>query len=373
MLYTHDFVCEVSQMPQSSNAVSMVTQAVEARDREEMTMSQLGDAGHRVSVVIPMYNEEANTLALVASVHDGLKAMGYPWELILVDDGSSDGTVRLLREAAREHGAHVRILEFHRNYGQTAAMQAGIDAARGDIIVLMDGDLQNDPTDIPRMVERLLAEDLDVVAGWRKNRQDDYWKRKFPSRIANWLIGRVTGVVLHDYGCSLKVFRGDILKRIRLYGEMHRFIPAWAGLYTSPSRIREEVVAHHPRRFGVSKYGLSRTSRVLLDLIAVHFFMRYRARPGHFFGMAGLVVGGIGALLLTYLAGLKMFTGASIGDRPLLLLGVLLVLVATQFVTTGVLSEMLSRTYFEAANVSPHSIRPESPGLVTGGEDWKVG
>ncbi|RMD71306.1 MAG: glycosyltransferase [Gammaproteobacteria bacterium] len=313
-----------------------------------------------LSVVIPLYNEEENVAPLLEQVHAGLARYPGPWELILVNDGSTDDTQRRLVEGAKRYGPHVRILTLRRNFGQTAAMQAGIDRARGEVIALLDGDLQNDPRDIPPMVERLLGEELDLVAGWRKNRQDSLL-RTFPSRIANRLIARITGVHLHDYGCSLKVFRGNVIKGVRLYGEMHRFIPAWVAAYTSPLRIKEQVVTHHPRRFGRSKYGLSRVFPVLLDLLSVYFFLNFRARPGHFFGKIGLSFGALGSIILGYLFVVKVFLGQPIGTRPLLLVGVLLAVVAVQFLTTGVLSEILARIYFESTPVRSYAVRFELP------------
>lgn len=311
----------------------------------------------RLSLVVPMYNEEENAALLVQQIHEALKEYQAPWELILVDDGSHDRTVARLRDTQEEFGKHVRVVELQRNFGQTAAMQAGIDLARGEVVVTMDGDLQNDPADIPRMVNRLIDDDLDLLTGWRKDRKDNLWLRKVPSRIANWLIGRITGVQLHDYGCSLKVYRMNVVRNIRLYGEMHRFIPAWVAANTSPSRIKEEVVNHRARSFGESKYGLSRVYRVILDLLTVYFFMRFMARPGHFFGRIGLGLGTIGGLILAYLAAVKLFLGEDIGTRPLLLAGVLLVLVSIQFLTTGILGEMMARTYFESSGSKPYVIR----------------
>jgi glycosyltransferase involved in cell wall biosynthesis len=252
-------------------------------------------------VVVPLYNEEDNVDPLLERIHLALGPYPYPWEVVIVDDGSSDNTVPNLEKAALRYGPHVRIVALMRNFKQTAAMQAGLDAARGDVIVTMDGDLQNDPIDIPRMVGRLLREDLDLVAGWRKNRKDGMILRKIPSKIANRLIARITGVHLQDYGCSLKAFRASAIKNVRLYGEMHRFIPAWLATVTTPRKIAQEEVTHHARMFGESKYGISRTFRVILDLIFVYFFMRFRTRPGHFFGGIGLALGALGILILTYL------------------------------------------------------------------------
>ncbi len=310
-----------------------------------------------LSLVIPVFNEQDNIAPLLQRVHEALADFAAPWEILLVDDGSTDRTVAEIERGRAQFGRHVRVVPLARNFGQTAAMQAGIDLARGEVIATLDGDLQNDPMDIARMVHRLLAEDLDLVSGWRKNRQDNLWLRKVPSTIANRLIRKITGVTLHDYGCSLKVFRAPVIKGVRLYGEMHRFIPAWMATQTSPSRIQEEVVAHHPRTAGVSKYGLSRTFRVIIDLLSVYFFMRFAARPAHFFGMLGLGFGTLGGAILTYLLVLKVL-GEQIGDRPLFMVGIMLVLIAVQILTTGVLSEMLSRTYYESKEVKSYHIRP---------------
>lgn len=302
---------------------------------------------HHLSIVIPLYNEEACVAPLVARVHECLGQYPSPWELILVDDGSSDSTAKEVDKAIDSYGKHVRLVELARNYKQTAAMQAGIDAAEGDVIVTLDGDLQNDPEDIPKLVSRLLTENLDLVSGWRKNRQDGLWLRKIPSKIANRLIRRVTGVYIHDYGCSLKAFRAKVIKQVRLYGEMHRFIPAWLSTVTSPRRISDEPVNHHPRTLGSSKYGISRTFRVILDLLAVYFFMRFRDRPGHFFGGVGLMLTSVSTLVLAYLGVLKIM-GESIGTRPLLMVGFFGLLVGVQCVLTGVLAETLSRIYLSS-------------------------
>lgn len=311
---------------------------------------------HRLSVVVPMYNEIDNAAPLIDAVQAALADYPAPWELVVVDDGSTDGTGRALDRRAREVGPHIRILHLARNFRQTAAMQAGIDAARGDVIATMDGDLQNDPADIPKLVARLLAEDLDLVAGWRRERQDGLFLRKIPSRIANRLIRKVSGLEFQDLGCSLKVFRASVLRQIRLYGEMHRFIPAWLATVTSPSRLAEEPVRHHARVAGQSKYGPGRTTRVLLDLLAVHFFLRFGTRPGHFFGGIGLVVSVVGAVMLAYLAGLKLM-GESIGTRPLLSLAFFLLLGGVQLLTTGVLAELLMRVYFDVGRARPYRVR----------------
>lgn len=303
-----------------------------------------------------MYNEIDNVSPMVARVHEGLASYQGDWELLVVDDGSVDGTPQALRAETAKYGSHVRVVELRRNFGQTAAMQAGIDEARGELIATLDGDLQNDPTDIPRMVDHLLEKDLDLLTGWRKNRRDDLVMRKIPSRIANRLIGKITGVRINDYGCSLKIYRASVIKQVRLYGEMHRFIPAWVAAVVPPSRIGEIEVSHHARTAGESKYGISRTIRVILDLLSVYFFMRYRTRPGHFFGTIGLALGGFGSLLLVYLFWLKFIGGEDIGGRPLFMIAVLCIIAAAQFLTTGVMSELISRTYYESSKSNHYVI-----------------
>jgi len=321
-----------------------------------------------LSVVIPLFQEADNVAPLVQRVHEGLAPYRHPWELILVDDGSRDGTGERLQDAAAHYGAHVRVIRFRRNFGQTAAMQAGFDAARGHLVASLDGDLQNDPADIPRMVEELIDRDLDLLQGWRRDRQDALMQRKLPSRIANALIGRVTGVNLHDYGCSLKVYRAEIIKEIRLFGEMHRFIPVWVAGITSPERIGETEVAHRARERGASKYGLSRTFRVLLDLLVAFFFLRYGARPGHFFGAIGLVFGTVGGLMMAWLLIVKFGLGADIGHRPMLFVAILFLLACIQFLTTGVLAEVLARTFFASGERTHHCIRWQSDPARAG---WK--
>jgi glycosyltransferase involved in cell wall biosynthesis len=311
---------------------------------------------HRLSVIVPVYNEEDNIAPLVKQIHAALRDTEWPWELIVVDDGSNDCTVERLRQAVSAYPEYVRAVVLRRNFGQTAAMQAGIDIARGTIIATMDGDLQNNPQDLQHMVRRLLAEDLDLLVGWRQHRQDNMWLRKIPSWLANRMVARVTGIHLHDYGCSLKIFRTSVVRQIRLYGEMHRFIPTWMATITSPARIREEPVSHFPRVHGQSKYGLSRTLRVVLDLLAMYFFMRYHAKPGHFFGRIGMLVGTAGFLILAWLAWIKIYYDADIGNRPLLMLGIMLTVVGVQFVSTGILTEMLMRTYYESTNKKPYLI-----------------
>lgn len=301
---------------------------------------------HHLSVVVPMYNEVENAVPLLDAVQAALADYPSPWELVVVDDGSRDGTGLALERRAAELGPHLRVIRLRRNFGQSAAMQAGIDAARGDVIVTMDGDLQNDPADIPSLVAKLLEEDKDLVAGWRARRQDAMVLRKIPSRIANRLIRNATRLEFHDLGCSLKAFRAPVLREIRLFGEMHRFIPAWLATVTSPDRMAEVPVRHRGRERGTSKYGITRTFRVIVDLLAVYFFLRFRARPGHFFGVLGLLVMAAGMAVLAYLLGLKLF-GESIGGRPLLLLGFFFVMGGVQLLTTGVLAEIVIRVYFD--------------------------
>jgi glycosyltransferase involved in cell wall biosynthesis len=321
--------------------------------QEALTVS----SAPRLSVVIPMFNEVESAVPMLDSVQSALASCGMPWELIVVDDGSTDGTAKILKAHAAKLGPHIRIIALRRNFRQTAAMQAGIDYARGDVIATLDGDLQNDPADIPRLAQRLWAEDLDLVAGWRVQRQDGWLLRKLPSYLANRLIARVTGLKFQDLGCSLKVFRAPVLKEIRLYGEMHRFIPAWLSTVTSPDRMAEEPVKHQARQFGQSKYGLSRTLRVLTDLLAIHFFLRFGARPGHFFGGIGLLLGAMGSLVLAYLLALKL-NGESVGGRPLLWMGFFCVIAGLQFLTTGVLAEILARIYFDGNHARAYHVLP---------------
>lgn len=320
-----------------------------------------------VSIIVPFYNEEDNVLPLVERVSKALANFSHPWELVLVDDGSNDRTLVRLLEAVTKYGKHIHIVELQRNFGQTAAMQAGIDEARGTLLVTLDGDLQNDPTDIPGMIQELQERDLDLLVGWRKNRKDTLVMRKIPSRIANRLIREVTGVHLHDYGCSLKVYRAAAMKGVRLYGEMHRFIPTWIATAVRPSRIGERVVNHNARLSGESKYGISRTFRVIIDLLFMWFFMRFRARPGHFFGTIGLAFGLVGSLILTWLGIDKFLLGNDIGTRPLLMAGVMLVITSIQFLTTGIIAELLTRVYFESSNRTPYIIRQP---LIADARDW---
>lgn len=296
----------------------------------------------KVSVVIPLYNEEENVDELHRSLKPVMDATGIEYEILYVDDGSTDNTLNLLQKI-QSGDSSLTILSLRRNFGQTAAFAAGFDYARGDIIVTMDGDLQNDPNDIPKLLE--LMEDNELVSGWRKKRQDPFLSRRLPSIIANWLISRVTGVNLHDYGCSLKAYRRDVVKNLKLYGEMHRFIPAVASWYGV--KIAEVETTHHPRKRGKSKYGISRTMKVVLDLITVKFLQSFSTKPLQFFGPVGLLSGILGFLISLYLTFEKFILGNDIGGRPLLLLGALLIIVGIQFIGMGLLGEMMARVYHE--------------------------
>jgi glycosyltransferase involved in cell wall biosynthesis len=310
-----------------------------------------------LSLVVPIFNEEESVGPLIARVREAMVNYPATWELILVDDGSTDATLANARLSVGQPGLDLKIVALQRNFGQTAAMQAGIHQAAGRLIATLDGDLQNDPKDIPQMVAELERRELDLLVGWRKNRQDGLVLRKIPSWIANRLIGRITGVRLHDYGCSLKIYRGSIIKQVQLMGEMHRFIPAWVAGVVPSSRIGEMPVTHHAREHGASKYGISRTFRVILDLLSVMFFMRFKARPGHFFGSLGLGLGAISAIILVYLGFDKFVLGNDIGTRPLFLIGVMLFLSSVQMITTGILAEMMARVYYRDDSTLSYIVR----------------
>lgn len=311
-----------------------------------------------ISVIAPVLDEKENLTSFVNSVTMVMNEFGKEWEMIIIDDGSTDGSADKLKSLSTN--PRIRSLLLAKNFGQTSAMQAGFDNALGKYFVTLDSDLQNDPKDIPNLLKKLIDENLDLVVGWRKNRKDNYLFRNFPSLIANKLIGNITGVKLHDYGCSLKAYRAEVLKEVRLYGEMHRFIPAWIATKIPPSNIAEMEVTHHPRIAGTSKYGISRTFRVFIDLISVYFFMRFFSRPGHFFGLIGLILSTIGSVVLIYLVSLKLLYGLDIGDRPLLVAGTLLVVVGIQLISLGVIGEILSRTYFASSKEKSYFIRWDS-------------
>lgn len=298
-----------------------------------------------VSIVVPIYNEVDNLPELVRRIGLAMASQSLTFELLAVDDGSSDGSSTKLCELAQVT-PWLRAVLLARNYGQSSALQAGFDRARGRYVVTLDADLQNEPDDIPLLLQRLETDpEVDMVSGWRQDRQDAELSRKLPSRIANRLISSATGVHLHDYGCALKAYRRPIIDRIRLYGELHRFIPSLAK--EAGARIAEAPVRHHPRTAGVSKYGIDRTFRVILDLILVVFFMRYRQRPLHAFGGLGLWLAAPGGLILAWLFILKLF-GDDIGGRPLLLVAVMLLLMGMQLIVAGLIGELLTRIYHES-------------------------
>ena len=306
-----------------------------------------------VSVVVPVYNEVESLPHLIEAIATTLTASQLSYEIICVDDGSSDGSAPLLKQLAQTR-SDLRGVLLRRNYGQTAAMAAGFYYARGRAIVTLDGDLQNDPADIPVLLAKL-EEGYDLVSGWRKHRQDAALTRLLPSKIANWLIGRVTGVQLHDYGCSLKAYRSELLADMNLYGELHRFLPALA--FIEGARIVELPVRHHARRYGRSKYGLWRTFRVLMDLLTIWFMKRFLTRPMHVFGLLGLLSMILGILLGGYLSFLKLGLGQSIGNRPLLILAVVLLLTGVQLFSFGLLGELLMRTYHESQGLPIYRVR----------------
>ena len=306
-----------------------------------------------ISVFLPVYNEEPNLLPLHAKLDDALMQLGRSAEIVYVDDGSTDGSLKILRELA-DRDSRVRVVALRRNYGQTAAMSAGIDAASGDVLIPMDADLQNDPADIARLLDKL-DEGYDVVSGWRKNRKDKMVTRKIPSMIANRLISWIGGVPLHDYGCSLKAYRRESLQDVRLYGEMHRFIPiyaSWAG-----ARVTEIPVEHHARTMGKSKYGLSRTIKVVFDLMTIKFMASYQTKPIYVFGTFGMLAFAISLLAGLYAVFLKIFHRADFVQTPLPILAIVMFAVGIQFMLMGLLAEMLVRTYHESQAKPIYAVR----------------
>jgi glycosyltransferase involved in cell wall biosynthesis len=322
-----------------------------------------------VSVVIPIYNEEPNLEALYRELTEAFSGWGRSYEIIFVDDGSTDRSFAIL-ERLQLADPRLRVIRFRRNFGQTAAFSAGFAQARGRMIVTSDGDLQNDPRDIPPLAKKLEDEQLDIVCGWRRDRKDAFVSRLVPSFLANGLISWATGVKLHDYGCSLKVFRAEVVKSIKLYGEMHRFIPAIAS--EQGVAIGEAVVNHRPRLHGQSKYGISRTIRVVLDLLTVKFLLSYSTRPLQIFGLVGLAMSIPGMLIMAYLAFIKLGLGESIANRPLLLFGILLVFTGVQLLTLGLMAELLVRTYHESQDKPTYVIREirESPALAAPAREY---
>ena len=321
-----------------------------------------------LSVVIPLFNEEENIPLLYEELKEVLNGLEDQHEIVFIDDGSSDRSLSLLRKI-QENDAQVVVISFRKNFGQTAAMAAGFDCARGEVIITMDADLQNDPLDIPQMLKEIRA-GHDVVTGWRFDRKDPFLNRRLPSIIANKVISWTTGVNLHDYGCTLKAFHREVIKSIRLYGEMHRFIPAIAsGMGISFTEVK---VNHRPRRFGASKYGISRTIRVILDLLTVKFLLSYSTRPIQVFGLMGILCGGIGVLVAMIMTIQRQFFGVPLADRPLLFLAVLLIFIGIQFISLGLIAELQARTYHESQNKPVYYIkqiyRADGTGNASAGE-----
>ncbi|RMF28421.1 MAG: glycosyltransferase [Cyanobacteria bacterium J083] len=306
-----------------------------------------------LSIVVPIYNEAESIPQLISTIADSIKDTGLTYEIICVDDGSVDGSGDILKQLVQNRH-DLKVIILRRNYGQTPAMAAGFHHAQGKVIVTLDGDLQNDPRDIPLLLDKL-NEGYDLVSGWRKSRQDAALTRLLPSKIANGIIGHVTGVKLHDYGCSLKAYRAELVADMNLYGELHRFLPALA--YIEGARIAELPVRHHPRRFGQSKYGLGRTLRVIADLLTVFFMKKFLTRPMHVFGFFGLITTLIGILMGIYLTILKFGFNQNIGSRPLLILAVLLIVTGVNLFSLGLVAEVLMRTYHESQKRPIYRIR----------------
>ena len=311
-----------------------------------------------LSLIIPVYNEEASLPSLYDAIRQALKPTRRTWEVIFVEDGSQDNSLEVLRSLAENHPDHVRVLVFRRNFGQTAAISAGIDHAQGETIVLLDADLQNDPADIPKLLAKL-DEGYDLVSGWRKDRKDNRLTRTIPSNIANWLISRVTGVYLHDYGCTLKAYHRDVLGGFRLYGEMHRFIPVFA--HSVGARIAEIPVSHHPRKFGMANYGLDRTAKVILDLFTVKFLLDYSHKPIRLFGGAGGFLMLLGMADLAYLLIRRTFFNIPAFSSPLLLIGVMFFILGFQSILMGLIAELLARTYHESQKKTTYTLREVIP------------
>jgi len=293
-----------------------------------------------MSIVIPVFNETENIKPLIIKLSEVLDKTGKNYEIIMVDDGSTDNSFEVMRELCESY-KNLRIIRFRRNFGQTAAFSAGFDLARGGIVVTLDADLQNDPADIPKLL-RELDNGYDIVSGWRKKRFDNFLTRQLPSRIANYIISKSTGVALHDYGCSLKAYRSEVIKNIKLYGEMHRFIPAvasWMGV-----QVSEVEVNHAPRVSGKSSYGSMRTVRVILDLITVKFLLSYSTKPIQIFGLFGIISLFLGFIIAAYLSGTKIFLGHTLSDRPLLLMAVLLIIFGVQLCSMGLIGEMVLKS-----------------------------
>ncbi|RMG61573.1 MAG: glycosyltransferase [Deltaproteobacteria bacterium] len=305
------------------------------------------------SVVVPVYNEEENLRPLTEAIVRVMERLGGSYEIVYVDDGSTDGSVSVIRDLQKTYPV-IRLIRLRKNFGQAAALSAGFDHSRGRVVISLDADLQNDPEDIPAMVEKL-EEGFDVVCGWRKERKDRTLSRKVPSLIANWLIRRLTKVTVHDYGCTLKVFKREVVEHLPLYGGLHRFIPALAVDFGA--RVTEMVVKHHPRKFGKSKYNITRTFPVLMDLLYITFTMRFSRKPFYFFGGSGFLLAAVGGLIILYLSFLKLFLGQSIGGRPLLIFGVLFVLGGMQLFSVGLLAGLLYKLHVESRAGTTYSVR----------------
>jgi glycosyltransferase involved in cell wall biosynthesis len=306
-----------------------------------------------LSVVIPVYNERENISYLYENLNKVLPSLGKTYEVILIDDGSMDGT---FNELVKIHdlNSNYKIVKFRKNFGQTPAMSAGFDYANGEIIITLDADLQNDPQDIPLLIEKV-NEGYDIVSGWRVNRQDKTVSRKLPSKVANWLIAKLTGVKIHDYGCTLKAYSRDVIKNIELYGEMHRYIPAvasWMGI-----SVAEVPVHHHSRKFGKSKYGISRTIRVILDIIILKYLLTYSQKPIQIFGGIGLFTGVVGGIITIYLIIMRLFFNVALSSRPLFTLSIFMIFIGVQLITMGILGELLMRTYHEASGKPTYAIK----------------
>ena len=308
----------------------------------------------KISIIVPVYNEEKNIPILFDEIVKTMEGFEPDFELIFVNDGSEDQSLEIIRKL-REKDKRVKYIDFRKNFGQTAALAAGFDFAEGEIMITMDGDLQNDPSDIPALVKELKEKNLDLVNGWRYKRKDPFISRKLPSILANKLISWITGVKLHDYGCTLKAYRKEIAKDLKLYGEQHRFIPALA--YIEGGKIGEMKVNHRERKFGKSKYGISRTIRVILDLMTVKFLSSYSTKPLQIFGLLGTLTGGAGILIGLYLAYVRLIQKVGISGRPLLFLSMLLIFMGVQFFSLGLIGEMLSRTYHESSRKKVYRIK----------------
>jgi len=319
-----------------------------------------------LSVVVPVYNERDNLKILYDAIQKALNPLSVQWEVVMVDDGSRDGSVEVLEELAANDPQHVRLVLLRRNFGQTAAIAAGIDHSLGDVIVPMDADMQNDPADIPMLLEKM-EEGYDVVSGWRKDRKDTFVTRTLPSHLANALISSVTGVRLHDYGCTMKAYRRDVITGFRLYGEMHRFIPVYAN--SVGARITEVVVHHHPRRYGKAKYGLERTAKVILDLFTVKFLNSYANKPIYLFGGVGLGLIAFSAIVLIYLFVRRIFYLISPFESPLFQVSMMVAIFGFQSILMGLTTELVMRTYFESQDKPIYLVRK----LVNSGKDSNPG